>query len=176
MIVEPADVSFADEARGRDFSFIVAREAVPPFDGPGLGRVVPVAPYRKSYPFDAHEEHRRGGDRMLMVAREGGVMLGYIAASRARNGYVQIDDIAVDAPARRHGVGRRLMDVAVGWAREGAWPGVAAETQSTNVDACRFYERCGFALGGFDRHLYRALDPGTREVALFWYLLTPTFR
>lgn len=176
MIVEPAGVSFADEARGLDFSFIVVREAVPPFDGPGLGRVVPVAPYRKSYPFDAHEEHRRGGDRMLMVAREAGTMLGYIAASRAWNDYVRIDDLAVDAAARHRGVGRRLMDAAVAWTRERAWPGVAAETQSTNVDACRFYERYGFALGGFDRHLYRALDPGTREVALFWYLLTPTVR
>lgn len=176
MIVEPAGASFADEARDRDFSFIVASEAVPPFDGPGLGRVVPVAPYRKSYPFDAHEEHRRGGDRMLMVAREAGAMLGYVAASRAWNGYARIDGIAVDSSARRRGAGRRLMDAAVGWAREGARPGVAAETQSTNVDACRFYERYGFALGGFDRHLYRALDPGTREVALFWYLLTPTLR
>jgi streptothricin acetyltransferase len=109
-----------------------------------------------------------------MVAREAGVMLGYVAASRAWNGYARTDDLAVDA-ARRLGAGRRLMDAAVGWARERAWPGVAAETQSTNVDACRFYERYGFALGGLDRHLYRTLAPGTRQVALFWYLLTPTF-
>jgi hypothetical protein len=26
-------------------------------------------------------------------------------------------------------------------------------------------------LGGYDRHLYKALHPGTREVALFWYLM-----
>ena len=43
-------------------------------------------------------------------------------------------------------------------------------TQSNNVAACRLYERFGFRLGGFDRDLYRRLDPATQEVALFWYL------
>jgi streptothricin acetyltransferase len=45
------------------------------------------------------------------------------------------------------------------------------ETQNINVAACLFYQRCGFTLGGFDRYLYRGLDPSTEEVALYWYLL-----
>jgi hypothetical protein len=45
------------------------------------------------------------------------------------------------------------------------------ETQNINVAACRLYERCSFVLGGFDACLYRGVMPGTREIALFWYLL-----
>jgi streptothricin acetyltransferase len=48
-------------------------------------------------------------------------------------------------------------------------PGVRLETQSNNVAACRFYERQGFVLKGFDADLYRGEMPGTREIALFWY-------
>jgi len=48
-----------------------------------------------------------------------------------------------------------------------AW--IRAETQNNNLPACKLYESCGFHLGGFDRDLYRGLDGGTSEVALFWY-------
>lgn len=48
---------------------------------------------------------------------------------------------------------------------------VMLETQNINVVACRLYESCGFVLGGFDACLYRGVMPGTREIALFWYLL-----
>ena len=50
-------------------------------------------------------------------------------------------------------------------------PGIMLETQNNNVAACRFYESCGFHLGGFDRELYRGITPDTDETALFWYLI-----
>ena len=55
------------------------------------------------------------------------------------------------------------------WATERGLPGIRVETQSNNVPACKFYESCGLHLGGFDRDLYRAMDGGTTEIALFWY-------
>ena len=45
------------------------------------------------------------------------------------------------------------------------------ETQNINVAACRLYASCGFVLAGFDGCLYRGVMPGTRENALFWYLV-----
>ena len=38
-----------------DFSFLVAREAVPPFEGDWTAHARPVEPYPKSYGFDAEE-------------------------------------------------------------------------------------------------------------------------
>ena len=29
-------------------------------------------------------------------------------------------------------------------------PGIMLETQNNNVAACKFYEKCGFVIGGFD--------------------------
>jgi streptothricin acetyltransferase len=60
---------------------------------------------------------------------------------------------------------------AVAWARGRGLTGIMLETQNINVAACRLYERCGFVLGGFDACLYRGVMLGTREIALFWYLL-----
>jgi len=47
--------------------------------------------------------------------------------------------------------------------------GLLAETQDTNLAACRFYHRYGFVLGGADTMLY-ANCSDSNEKALFWYL------
>lgn len=170
--VEPADKRFVNEFAGCDFSFDVTIEALPPFTGPGLGAVAPVEAYTKTYEpdpedlMDASEEP----DAVLFVARADGRLAGYIALSKAWNGFAEVDDIAVDRTARRAGVAKALMDRAVSWAKKNGLPGIRLETQSNNVAACRFYERYGFELAGYDRHLYSALKPGTREIALYWYL------
>jgi ribosomal protein S18 acetylase RimI-like enzyme len=60
---------------------------------------------------------------------------------------------------------------AIDWAKTKLLAGIMLETQNNNVAACRFYERCGFKLGGFDRYLYKGISKNTEEIALYWYLL-----
>ncbi|WP_083213854.1 MULTISPECIES: GNAT family N-acetyltransferase [unclassified Ensifer] len=170
--IEPADDRFAADFAGCDFSFDVTCEALPPFIGPGLGAVGAVEAYTKTYEADPQEltDAAAEPDAALFAARVDGRFAGYIALSKAWNGLAEVDDIAVDRDARRAGVAKALMDRAVSWAKEHDLPGMRLETQSNNVAACRFYERYGFELAGYDRHLYAALTPGTREIALYWYL------
>ncbi|MGF6157142.1 ribosomal protein S18 acetylase RimI-like enzyme [Ensifer sp. KUDG1] len=172
VIVAPADGRFVGDFAGCDFSFEITSEALPPFTGPGVGDIAPVERYIKAYGSDPDElvEAAAEPDAALFAARLDGRLAGYIALSKAWNGFAEVDDIAVDSNARRAGVARALMDRAVSWARERGLPGIRLETQSNNVTACRFYERFGFELAGYDRHLYSALTPGTREIALYWYL------
>jgi ribosomal protein S18 acetylase RimI-like enzyme len=87
------------------------------------------------------------------------------------NAYAYIEDLVGDVRHRRRGVGRALLERAVQWAQGHAFPGVMLESQHNNPAACRLYARCGFTLGGFDRLLYRGLDPDTHEIALYWYLV-----
>jgi ribosomal protein S18 acetylase RimI-like enzyme len=70
---------------------------------------------------------------------------------------------------RRQGVGRVLLQQAIQWASDKQLAGVMLETQNNNVGGCRLYESCGFELGGFDRCLYQGINPGTDEIALYWY-------
>ncbi len=56
----------------------------------------------------------------------------------------------------------------------GCWgpAGLALETQDNNLQACRFYQRMGFRLGGVNTMLYKNFRKSVRdETALFWYLL-----
>jgi ribosomal protein S18 acetylase RimI-like enzyme len=50
-------------------------------------------------------------------------------------------------------------------------PGIMLETQNNNIGACKFYERCGFQLGEFDKFLYKGLEEEMTETAMYWYLL-----
>jgi ribosomal protein S18 acetylase RimI-like enzyme len=113
-----------------------------------------------------------------MADREKAVFLAYVDEDIAGqiilrknwNKYAYIEDIAVDVKFRRLGVGRALIDRARQWARQRGLPGIMLETQTNNVGACRFYESCGFKIGGFDNLLYRGLDADTDEAAVFYYL------
>ena len=71
------------------------------------------------------------------------------------------------APAYRgQGVGRRLVEAAIEWARSRDCTELKVETQNTNVDACRFYESHGFELRSIDPAAYPDL-PG--EIQMLWY-------
>jgi streptothricin acetyltransferase len=110
-------------------------------------------------------------DRTAFLAYAGGQIAGQIILRKNWNKYAYIEDIAVDVRFRRKGIGGALIAQTKRWARKSHLPGVMLETQDNNVGACKFYESCGFELRGFDTHLYRGIDSGTDEIALYWYLV-----
>jgi streptothricin acetyltransferase len=139
-----------------------------------IGYTIEAVPARsKRYGVDEVDPavYIRSPDRAGYLAYSDGLFAGQILLRRNWNGYGYIEDITVDIHFRRRGIGRRLIEQAVVWAKNHALPGLMLETQDNNVAACRLYATCGFHLGGFDRELYRAIDPGTEEVALYWYLI-----
>lgn len=98
-------------------------------------------------------------------------LAGRIRMMRWWNHFAYVEDLAVNPEYRGMGVGRSLMERGIQWAREKHFPGVMLETQDDNVPACMLYQSCGFVLSGFDRNLYKAMNPNTRETVLFWYLI-----
>ena len=96
-------------------------------------------------------------------------IIGFIVLKKNWNHYAYIEDITVDKKYRTLGVGKRLVDQAKKWAKEGNMPGIMLETQNNNVAACKFYEKCGFVIGGFDFLIYKGLDMTNDEVAMYWY-------
>jgi streptothricin acetyltransferase len=171
LVIREDDGQAGGDGHGLDGSFLVESELALFAEG-GVIRyeIVPVPPYEKRYAEGEPSVDPGSPGRAVFLASLDGSVAGRIALSEGWNRMAWIDDIAVDARHRRAGVGRTLIDRAVAWAVERGSPAVRAETQHNNVPACKLYESCGFHLGGFDRDLYRGLDGGTTEVALFWYL------
>lgn len=161
-----------------DRSFAVESELVLHLADGRLGYdVARVAPYVKTYADEGQQGASEAGegedDGHSFVAWLGGEPAGEVRLSRHWNGCASIDDLVVGQAFRRRGVARALVEHAIAWSRAQQLAGVVLETQNNNVAACTLYAACGFTLEGFDAGLYRALQPGTREVALFWYWREP---
>ena len=176
--VRKAKVDDLQKLSYNDYSYVVDSVAIGPFTGPRLSEFQNVEPYTKRYDLELSSmvQYLDRADVALLIAVDGSdTPVGHLAVSKYWNGYASIDDIAVDAQVRRGGCASKLVDAAVGWARETGLPGLRAETQHNNASACKFYERMGFKLAGYDAHLYDALptDSAVKEQALFWYLHIP---
>jgi len=141
--------------------------------------VKPIPSYTKSYSDgqfketanEDYSDYINNPDQIVYLACAGNRVIGRIVLKRNWNKYALIEDIAVDKNYRGHGVGRKLIEQAKRWAKDGGMPGIMLETQNNNVRACEFYRSCGFVIGGFDFHLYQGIHKHTDEIALFWYLI-----
>ena len=107
----------------------------------------------------------------IFFAEVDGRLAGRIKMMRWWNRFGYVEDLVVNPEYRGLGLGRRLLEQGIQWARENDYPGVMLETQDDNVPACTLYQSCGFVLSGFDRNVYKAINPDTRETALYWYLI-----
>lgn len=172
--VRVADDGFAAYVWGSDFSFEVSAYAQAESEqAVAKWPLRHITPYRKCYGIDPEEfsSYRDAADSAVFMAYLDDEPVGHVVVSTNWNGYAHIDELAVHAPARRHGVAKALLDVAQFWSRKKKLPGIMLETQNNNLGACRLYERCGYVVGGIDHLRYRGIDPTTAEVAIFWYRL-----
>ncbi len=133
--------------------------------------IVPVEPYQRDvYAADVEYGFDETGPT-IFFAEADGKLAGRIKMLRWWNRFAYVDDLVVNPEYRGLHIGRRLLERGIQWARENSFPGVMLETQDDNVPACTLYQSCGFVLSGFDRNVYKAIHPETKETALYWYLI-----
>lgn len=137
--------------------------------------VYTVAPVEQSYEREVHAEDTDYGfdddGPTIFFAEVDGKLAGRIRMMQWWNRFGYVEDLVVNPEFRGLGIGRKLLERGIQWARENNFPGVMLETQDDNVSACTLYASCGFVLSGFDRNVYKAINPNTKETALFWYLI-----
>ena len=116
-------------------------------------------------------QHLRDEDTVLVATRDGVVAGAVVLQEWDFNRTLWVADIRVQPLARRHGIGRALMDAAVEQARMRGLVSLRLETQSDNIDAVQFYLKYGFRFSGFDDRLYLNQHPDPERenrIALFF--------
>lgn len=108
----------------------------------------------------AFSEQRRVGGAVVALNTEG---LNFL---EGRDDHAALWDIRVDPKLRGHGVGKRLLEHSLNWARQRSCVLMKIETQNINVPACRFYASQGCQLGAVHRFAYADYPD---EVKLIWY-------
>lgn len=139
--------------------------------------MIPSVPaYTKRYPEDPEDrlhmaDYLTDPDKLLVIARTEQAIIGLAAANTNWNRLALLEELSVDIDYRRHGLGSSLVDRVKEWAQARGLAGITLETQHNNVQACKFYERQGFKIGGFDRYVYKTFESSKDEIALYWYLM-----
>lgn len=91
----------------------------------------------------------RFGESMVLVARRGGAMAGFVqlypmySSVRTAKTWI-LNDLYVDAGARRRGVARALLDAAADFARADGAAGISLETTVDNAAARALYRSAGW--------------------------------
>jgi ribosomal protein S18 acetylase RimI-like enzyme len=102
----------------------------------------------------------------VLVARSGKDVVGHVQLTGGEGpGQLEIKSVAVAPPHQHRGVGRRLVEAALGIARERGYASVRVATATADVDNVRFYQRLGFRLRTIDRDAFDAAsgyEPGLR--------------
>ena len=144
---------------------------------------VPLAsPFDKGHGYDitdqeltALSEFVKQGQGLFLVAEAAGRLVAFLEVRPQEwNHTAFVWSVLVGWDYRRRGLGRRLLERAIAWARAKGYRALCLETQSNNINACRFYRHTGFRLTGIRDDLYSNDDLAKSEVAIFWsYLLSP---
>ena len=108
---------------------------------------------------------------LFLVAELAGVPVGLLIVMLPKwTDAGEITDLAVDAPARRSGAGRILVDAAVAFARARGLRALWVEPRSDNAAAVEFYQALGFRLSGFNDRMYSNADDAPGRTTLFMHL------
>jgi [ribosomal protein S18]-alanine N-acetyltransferase len=95
--------------------------------------------------------------RCLFVADREGRLVGFAVGKvigAGSGGVAELESVAVDAAARRGGVGRALCGAVVAWCREQGAAAVELEVRAGSMGAIALYRGLGFIAGGRRKNYY----------------------
>lgn len=102
----------------------------------------PTPLWDRSRPFFGPQTETSPTD--VLVAEQGGIIVGYIKLRRVDGATVRIAGLAVDGHARRAGVGRSLVSAALAEAKARGYSRADLKVLESNRSAVQLYRQAGF--------------------------------
>lgn len=150
-----------------------------PFGGWVLREEALAVPFHKGRAYDFNplerqnirERYRQSETTLLEVVEniQTGRLVGLLDVEEEQWRHTAwVWNLMLDVDVRRQGIGRKLIEKTIIWAKQRHLRAILLETQSNNTPACHFYARMGFTLIGVNTLFYSNHDLEDDEVALFW--------
>jgi RimJ/RimL family protein N-acetyltransferase len=109
-------------------------------------------------------------DVAVLVAEAGPVVVGNLNIQKHSYGVCDLGMFVAEG-WRGRGVGRRLLEAAIDWARSVDAHKITLQLWPDNAAAEALYRRCGFEREGYLRRHYRRADGGRRDAVIMGLLL-----
>lgn len=120
------------------------------------------------FPDEAYDFDAMSGDTTFIGAYDGEKCVGLVLLQKHFFKYMYIPDFKVSADYRRRGVGLLLIEKAKEVAKAMGYRGLYLQGQDNNLNACLFYLRSGFRIGGLDTELYQGTTQEGKADILFY--------
>ena len=101
-------------------------------------------------------------------AYEDGVCIGVAIYQDYYFSYMYLLDLKVSSAARGKGVGKALIEAGMAEAKARGYRGLYTQGQDDNLNACMFYLKAGFTIGGFDNRVYRGTKQENKADVIFY--------
>lgn len=120
------------------------------------------------FPDENYDFDEISGKGILLGAYEDDVCIGVAIYQDQWLKYMYLYDLKVSAAARGKGVGRALIQAGLAAAKERGYIGLYTQAQDNNLNACMFYLKAGFQIGGFDNRIYTGTSQAHKADVIFY--------
>lgn len=115
--------------------------------------------------YDFEQVNKKG---IVFGAYEDGKCIGVAIYEDYWLKYMYLYDLKVNSEARGKGTGKALIRAGLEAAAERGYKGLYTVAQDNNLNACMFYLKAGFAIGGFDNRVYGGTSQAHKADILFY--------
>lgn len=120
------------------------------------------------FPDENYDFEELSGKGVLLGAYEDGKCIGIAILQDYWLKYMYLYDLKVSASARGRGAGKALIRAGLAAAKERGYLGLYTQAQDNNLNACLFYLKAGFEIGGFDDHVYNGTSQEGKADIIFY--------
>lgn len=120
------------------------------------------------FPDENYDFEEINGKGIILGAYEDGKCIGVAIYQDYWLKYMYLYDLKVNSSARGKGVGKMLIQAGLEAAKRRGYRGLYTQAQDNNLNACMFYLKAGFQIGGFDNHVYNGTSQEGKADIIFY--------
>ena len=120
------------------------------------------------FPDENYDFSKADARGVILGAYEDGKCIGIAIFEDFWFRYMYLYDLKVNGAFRGRGVGKMLIEAGMEEAKMRGYHGLYTQAQDNNLNACLFYLKAGFMIGGFDNRVYEGTAQEGKADIIFY--------